>query len=110
MKVHLIKKQSIEDFVSKNTQGKRSFEDWLGKIKHADWAIPNDIQSTFASADLLGNSSKRVVFNIGGNSYKMICKYAFGDKQVHLFICWIGTHGEYDKLNTLNRQYIINLF
>lgn len=56
---------------------------------------------------ILGWNSNRVVFNIGGNNYRMICKYAFGEKQVHLFICWIGTNTEYDELCDNNEQYTI---
>jgi HigB_toxin, RelE-like toxic component of a toxin-antitoxin system len=56
---------------------------------------------------LLGRGSNRVVFDIGGSNYRMICKYAFGEKQVHLFICWIGTHAEYDKLCAGREQYTV---
>ena len=68
------------------------------------------MQTTFGSADLLGKNSNRVVFNIGGNSYRVICKYAFGEKQVHLFVCWIGTHADYDKINDNNEQYTVNSY
>lgn len=27
----------------------------------------------------------------------MICKYAFGETEARLYVCWIGTHGEYKK-------------
>jgi mRNA interferase HigB len=37
----------------------------------------------------------------------MICKYRFGDRHVHLFICWIGTHAEYDQLCDNNEQFTI---
>ena len=110
MKVHLIKRQTIEDFVKANAQSRGSFEDWLEKLKHLDWKLPSDIQDTYASADLLGNGSNRVVFNIGGNNYRMICKYFFGDKQVHLFVCWIGTHAAYDKLCSKNEQYAVKIY
>jgi mRNA interferase HigB len=108
MKVHLIRKETIEDFARKNARSRPSFTDWLSKVKFADWNMPADIQDTFGSADLLGNDSGRVVFNIGGNSYRMICKYAFGDKQVHLFVCWIGNHAEYTKLCDDNEQYSVS--
>jgi mRNA interferase HigB len=85
-------------------------EEWLSKIKFADWEGPSDMQDTFASTDLLGKSSNRAVFDIGGNNYRMICKYAFGDKQVHLFVCWIGTHAEYDKLCDNNKQYTVSIY
>jgi mRNA interferase HigB len=84
--------------------------EWLTKIKFADWEEPADMQRTFPSTDLFGNSSNRAVFDIGGNNYRMICKYAFGDRQIHLFICWIGTHAEYDKLCDNNKQYTVSVF
>lgn len=108
MRVHLIKKQTIEDFAAAHAQSRSSFEDWLEKIKHADWEKPADIKATFGTADLLGKRSNRVVFDIGGNTFRVICKYAFGEKQTHLFVCWVGTHTEYDELNDSNKQYTVN--
>lgn len=80
------------------------------KIKTADWEKPEDIKMTFNSADPLGKGSHRVIFDIAGNNYRMICKYAFGEHEVHLFVCWIGTHAEYTKLCGKNEQYTINLY
>lgn len=110
MKVHLIKKQTIIDFISENARSQTSFEVWLYLIKYADWNVPLDIVSTFNSADILGNSSDRVVFNIGGNNYRLICKYHFGKSMVHLFIKWIGTHAEYSKLCKEGKQFQVNDF
>lgn len=110
MKVHLVKKQTLEDFAHQHPRAKTSLEDWIGKLKLANWENPGDIKNTFNTADLLGGSSKRVVFNIAGNNYRMICKYIFGMKQVHLFVCWLGTHAEYDKICNQGVQYFINLY
>lgn len=110
MKVHLIKKQSIEDYAADNSKSRASLADWLEKVKYADWEMPTDIQNTFGSADLLGKNSDRVIFDIGGNNYRLICKYFFGVKQIHLFVCWIGTHTDYDKLCNKNQQFNINLY
>lgn len=108
MKTHLIRKETIEEFVKQNAQSRASFTEWLTKIKYANWEKPADMQITFPSTDLLGKGSSRVIFDIGGNRYRMICKYAFGDKQVHIFICWIGTHAEYDKICDENEQYTVS--
>ena len=110
MKVHLIKKQSIEDYVKGNARSKVSFEIWLSIINKVDWSEPSEIISTFNSADILGRGTKRIVFNIGGNNYRLICKYHFGPGMVHLFVKWIGTHAEYTKLCAEGRQYDINAF
>jgi mRNA interferase HigB len=108
MKVHLIRKETIVEFAKQNAQSRVSFTEWLTKIKYANWGKPADMQITFPSTDLLGKGSSRAVFDIGGNKYRMIGKYAFGDKQVHLFVCWIGTHAEYDKLCDENEQYTVS--
>lgn len=110
MKIHLIKEKTIRNFVLQNSESRISFEDWIWKIKMANWTTPNDIINTFSNADILGNGSLRVVFDIAGNKYRIICKYAFGDSQIHLFVCWIGTHSQYDKLCKNNKQYNINKF
>ena len=105
MKVRLVKRQTIEDFSLKHARSKSSFSIWLTAIRHAEWDAPEDIQATFGSADLLGNGTNRVVFNIGGNNFRMICTYLVGRKEFHLFINWIGTHAEYDELCKNNEQY-----
>jgi len=110
MKVHLIKKQTIEDYILRNARSRASFEIWLSINKPVDWKEPNEIISTFKSADILGKGSDRVVFNIGGNNYRLICKYHFGDKRVHLFIKWIGTHAAYTKLCNEGKQYDIDVY
>jgi mRNA interferase HigB len=110
MRVHLVKKQTIADYAALHARSRSSFGIWLGVIRVADWSEPADIQRTFSTADLLGKSSSRVVFDIGGNNYRMICKYFFGEREAHLFVCWIGTHAEYDELCGKKEQYTINKF
>ena len=110
MKVHLIRKETIEEYARHSARSRPSFQDWLSKLKHSDWKIPADMQETFNSSDLLGNGSDRVVFDIGGNNYRMICKYWFGASRVHLYVKWIGTHAEYTKLCNKDKQYTIDVF
>jgi mRNA interferase HigB len=108
MRVRILKKQSIEDYIAINHQSEIAFKQWLYQVKRADWGKPSDILLSFSNADLLGKSSKRIVFNIGGNKYRMICQYYFGRKKVHVFINWIGTHNEYTRLCSAGLQYKIN--
>lgn len=110
MKIHLIRKETLEDFARENPMSRNSLEDFISKVKYADWSIPQDILYTFSDADILGKGSCRVIFNINGNRYRMICKYFFGKSQVHLFICWIGLHHEYDAICALSRQFDISKY
>lgn len=110
MKVHLISKQTIEEFILENARSKTSLENWCSIIRFADWNEPNEMIMTFNSADLLGNGSERIVFNIGGNKYRLICKYHFGVTRIHLFIKWIGNHAEYSKLCKEGKQFDISSY
>jgi mRNA interferase HigB len=111
MKVNLVKKTpTIDEYAKSNARSKPSFAIWLTVVKSADWSRPEDIQQTFGTADLLGNGTNRVIFNIGGNNYRMICKYQFGKKKAQLFIKWIGTHAEYTKLCAKKEQYSVSLY
>lgn len=94
----------------KNARSRASFEYWYSILQFADWNNPEDILKTFGTADLLGNGSNRVVFNIGGNNYRMICHYHFGATDVHVYINWIGTHARYNELCHRNQQYKISSY
>ncbi len=67
MKVRLIRKKTIENYILQNAASRNAFRLWLTFLKQADWTEPGDIAETFGSADLLGNGCNRVVFNIAGN-------------------------------------------
>lgn len=108
MKVHVIKWRSVYEFVVKHARSKVSFEGFKESIKRSDWNSINDAQQTFGSADVINNN--RLVFNIGGNNYRLICSYWFGPKMVHLYVKWIGTHAEYSKLCKQNSQFTIDDF
>ena len=108
MKVRIIRKKSIENFVLQHARSRSSFKIWLTVLKMADWTEPIDILSTFGTADLLGNGSNRVLFDIAGNNYRMICAYHFGLTTVHLYVKWIGTHSEYTALCAKRGQFMIN--
>lgn len=106
MRVRLLRKDSVEDFMLNHANGKKHFEKLLSALEFADWETPKDITSTF-SGNLLGE--KRVVFDVGGNSknaFRMICTFEFGIKLVRLYVNWIGTHEEYNSLSNKNKMEV----
>ena len=107
MRIHLIKKVSIFNYIKEQVSAKKPFMDFLQKIKYADWERIEDVNKTFNRASIICES-KRVVFRIGGNSYRMICSIVFGEKRVTLFVKFIGTHAAYDKINAANKQCEVN--
>lgn len=107
MKIRLVKKQTILDFIKEHPKSRSSFDLWLRLLKGADWYEPADIKALYGTADFLGKGTNRVIFNIGGNNYRLICSYYFGGKNVHLYINWIGTHKEYTRICDNQQQYTI---
>jgi mRNA interferase HigB len=108
MRVHLIKKITLKRFAIKHPSAQVAVNNWLTVVKYADWEKSEDIKATFNSVDFLGGGTRRVVFNLGGNHFRLIAKCLFGEKEVHLFICWIGTHKEYDTICKEGKQYTIS--
>lgn len=108
MKIHLIKKRSVIEYVKNNPNAEKPFDNWFKVLSGARWRKPSDILFSFRSADILGRGTNRVVFDLGGNNYRCICTYKFGKQFVHLFINWIGTHSEYDKICKTNLQYKVS--
>lgn len=70
-------------------------ERWYQIVEEAEWQSFSDLRSDFGSADSVGN--QHYVFNIGGNKYRLVVvvKYVMG----FVFIRWVGTHSEYDKID-----------
>jgi mRNA interferase HigB len=75
-----------------------ALREWYKKTQKANWSCYADIKKSFKSADAVGNS--RFVFNIKGNSYRLIAIVLFKMKTV--YIRSICTHSDYDKIDAAN--------
>jgi len=68
---------------------------WFAEAKHATWHTPDDIRKRYGHADFL--TGNRVVFNIGGNKYRLVVKVAYTPGIA--YIRFLGTHAEYDRID-----------
>jgi mRNA interferase HigB len=95
--VRIIALSTLREFWSRpdRSDSEQPLRAWVHVVKAADWSRPTDIKAMFRSADILAND--RVVFNIGGNKYRLIVAIHYRGKRV--FIRFIGTHAEYDKVD-----------
>lgn len=69
---------------------------WYAEANAAEWTKPQDLKDRFPSADFIGD---RVVFNIKGNTYRLIVAVYFPGRI--MFIKFIGTHAEYDEIDAV---------
>lgn len=74
---------------------KVALERWYQTAEGAHWKNLADIRQDFADTDYTGN--QHYVFNIRGNRYRLVVvvKFTIG----HIFIRFVGTHSEYDKID-----------
>lgn len=68
---------------------------WFKKVEQARWRSISELKAEFPFADYVGNN--RVVFDIKGNKYRIIVLVFF--KGQKMFIRFVGTHADYDKIN-----------
>ena len=95
--MRIISGKTIKDFWEdkRYKESEQSLRAWYHEVKKEKWQTSHDIKKKYKSASLLSNN--RVVFNIKGNQYRLIVAINY-DFQI-VFIRFIGTHEEYNKIN-----------
>lgn len=97
----IIAKKILREFVLTHPDCEQAIEKWYALTKAADWKSFSEMKNTFNSVDAVGND--RYVFNIKGNQYRLIALILFKVRTV--FILFIDSHTEYDKLDAANVPY-----
>ena len=93
--MNVISKRTLVEFYNEHPQAKTPLEVWHSDTRKAQWKSPDDIKKFYASASFLEDN--RVVFNIGGNKYRLIVHIDYKRKIVR--VKFVGTHAQYDKIN-----------
>lgn len=68
---------------------------WYHDVIKATWTTPHDVKQYAGNASICG--SNRVVFNIGGNKYRLVVEIQYQASIV--WVKFIGTHAQYDKID-----------
>ena len=90
--MYVISKKKLREFWDKHPQAKSPLEAWYQVAKQAEWEKFTDVRKAFNTADAVG---KFVVFDIGGNKYRLIAAIHFNRGK--LFVRHVLTHAEYAK-------------
>lgn len=93
--MRIIAKKILRYFWEGHPDIEQQLKSWYQETSKAKWDGPNQIKLEYPSASFLADN--RVVFNIRGNHYRLIVKINY-DYQM-IWIRFIGTHAEYDKIN-----------
>jgi len=83
----------LKAFMKKHTDAKQPILAWIKEVEEAVWKGTCDIKERHSTASFLGKNI--VIFNIKGNSYRLVIKVAFAMEIAT--VLYIGTHADYDK-------------
>ncbi len=93
--MRVIAKKILREFWEKHHDSEEPLKTWYKEAWKATWTSPTDIKAQYTKASIL--KSGRVVFNICGNKYRLIVDINYIRQWV--FIRFIGTHHDYDKID-----------
>lgn len=81
-------------FAAAHADARKPLQRFLAIARSADWKHVAALRETFVSADK-GRRSGRMIFDIGGNKYRLIARVDFEEQLV--VIERVPTHEEYDR-------------
>jgi mRNA interferase HigB len=99
--MRIIARRALRDFVESRAGHKdqpalkASLDAWFDEVRKSEWRSAADVKRLYATASIV--SSDRIVFNIKGNSYRLVVAVDF-EKSI-LRVKWIGAHEASDRID-----------
>ena len=101
--MRIVKEKTLTEYcrLSKYKEAAESLKAFIYEVRYSDWENAKELKAKYGNASII--SSKRVVFNIKGNDYRLIVDVEY--KLRIVFIVWFGTHTEYEKIDAKTVRY-----
>lgn len=93
--MNIYNRSTLVSFYGKHAQCREVLEKWYHDVLSKNWKKPGDVTADFNTARTIGQY--RVIFKISGNEFRLIAEINY--EKGWLFIKFIGTHAEYDKID-----------
>ena len=98
--MRIVSQRKLREFYenAEYADAKVPLERWYHIVSAAHWSGFADMKRDFGTVDSVGN--QHYVFNIGGNKFRLVVvvKFVMG----YVFIRFVGTHKQYDKIDASN--------
>jgi mRNA interferase HigB len=104
--MRIIARRTLREFVAARAGQdqpalKAALDAWFDEVRKAKWRHTADIKGLYATASIV--TADRIVFNIRGNNYRIVVAADF--EKAIVWIKWIGTHRDYDKIDVTKVKY-----
>ncbi len=105
--MRIIARRTLRDFLRSRAGHKdrsalkAALDAWFDEVRKARWTNTAEVKRLYATASVV--IADRIVFNIKGNDYRLVVSVDF-EKGI-VWIKWIGTHKDYDKIDVKEVAY-----
>jgi len=93
--MRIIARRTLREFWERHAAAEQPLKAWFREAAASEWAGPEDVKRRYSHASIL--KGNRVVFNIGGNKYRLIVQISYDYKVI--YIRFVGSHEAYDKVD-----------
>ncbi len=93
--MRIVAKRTLREYWEKEPRAEQPLKSWHAIAAKADWSSPADVKAVYARASIV--SRDRVVFDIGGNRYRLVVRFDYRHRIG--FVRFVGTHAEYDRID-----------
>lgn len=93
--MRIISKRTLREFWQRYEDAEEPLLAWYREVVKEDWDTPAKVKEKYRNASIVGDN--RVVFNIKGNTYRLVVKINYPGRIV--YVRFIGTHAEYDDID-----------
>ena len=90
--MHIISRKMLREFWLTHADSEKALARWFKIMQRNDFTSFAELRATFPTADKVGDW---IVFNIGGNKYRLIASIHFNRHKV--YVRHVLTHQEYDR-------------
>jgi len=91
--VNVIAPRTLAAFWAVHPDAEEPLREWLRHVQRSDYSNFAEVRAEYGSADWVDGL---IVFNIGGNKYRLIVSPNFGPRYRTFFIRVVLTHRQYD--------------
>ena len=98
---NIIQRRTLLNYIRLYPEAAASLQEWYRELEISEFKNFNELKEVYKNANIVGDD--RVVFNIKGNSYRLVVRFVFAYKAIQ--IKWFGTHNEYDAINVETVQF-----
>lgn len=93
--MRIFNRSAVDHYGRQHAAAREALRAWYHEAVRADWASPADVKRQFPKALIIANN--RVMFNIGGNAYRLIVSFNYEFRAG--YVKFFGNHAEYDPVD-----------